>query len=105
MNKYRIFRSLDKPSVFFGIKGKYMTWAMLSLGIVACLAILVGTSFSSLLGFVVFLVGLVVVYFAVLSVQSRITDRQMSKIMAAKMRVKYIKTPAHSVRSLFNMYK
>ena len=51
---YRIWRSLDQPAAFFGIKGRFMTLFVLIAAAAAVIALTAGSSYGTMLGMVVF---------------------------------------------------
>ena len=104
MIKHRIFRCLDKPSSFFGIKGRFGKWGVIALLLAGVISIIIGSGTTSLLGFLAFMVLCAFVYFAILSVQRRVNDRQMSKIIASRNRVSHIKVSPVNMKSLFQFY-
>ena len=70
-----LYRSLDKPSAFFGIRGRFTTWLGLFLGVALLFGFVVGMMTASIVGIVVFLGAAVTGYMLVLSVQGRMSDR------------------------------
>ena len=42
--KCKVYRALDKPQVFFGIKGRFITWYLILAGVVLMLAVIIGAA-------------------------------------------------------------
>ena len=43
--KCKVYRALDKPQVFFGIKGRFITWYLILAGVVLMLLMRLMNSF------------------------------------------------------------
>lgn len=80
----KIYKSLDKPSSLFGIRGSYLLWVIVGLFAALMLALMVGMITNSLVGFVSFLVGGIVVYLFVIRFQSRFSERERDKWMSSR---------------------
>jgi hypothetical protein len=50
---FRMWRSLDQPSAFFGIKGRFMTLFIIIGAAAAVVAIVMGSSYGSMIGMLV----------------------------------------------------
>ena len=96
--KRKTYRSLDNPSSFFGIKGRFMSWMVGILGIVAFLAIVVGSLTNSIGGYLTLGIGAVSGYFYVLSLQAKSSAREFSKKLNAKRYPKYYHFPSTPLR-------
>ena len=71
----KVYRSLDRPAAFFGIRGRFM-WVMALGGAIALVVGLVaGRAVATVAGFGAGLVGAVAAYLLTLSLQSRIDER------------------------------
>lgn len=81
---FKVYRSLDKPSVLFGIRGSFIFLTLLLAGGGAVVAVVVGTLTSSLIGTGVFLLGLAAAYGVTLFVQQRMTERQAKRLIASR---------------------
>jgi len=102
--KYKIWRSLDRPSSFFGIRGKF-AYVLLGLaGIGAVFSFFVGGATNSLIGMIAFACCCVGAYMAVISLQGKMTDRTLSRFLASRRVPRYIHTRPRSIRSLLNNY-
>jgi len=100
--KYRIWRSLDRPSSFFGIRGKF---AYVFLGIAAggaMLAFAVGGATNSLVGMAAFAAALVGDYMLVISIQGKLTDRSLSRFISSRRIPKAVRMRPVGIHSLFD---
>lgn len=77
--RYRIYHSLDRPTSFFGIKGRYL--GVLGAGALASLvlALLVGTATQMILGLGALMAGCAVAYLATVWAQARTDERDLMK--------------------------
>jgi hypothetical protein len=82
--QYEVFRALDRPSAFFGIKGTYISWVGAGLVVDLFFSLIVGVLTAGFIGFVVFLLGAVCVYGYVMMKQGRMSDRRLARKMAAR---------------------
>lgn len=82
--RFRVYRSLDNNSILFGIKGKFffLTIALSLVG--AVVAIIIGSFTSSIFGTAFFLLGVAVSYGITLYVQSRLSEREAMRFLAAR---------------------
>lgn len=99
--KRPLYRSLDEPSAFFGIRGRFTTWFGIYLGGALFAALMVGSATSGFFGFLAFFAFGVVGYGFVMSLQSKYSDRQLSMKLASKRYVRFIKVPPFSFRHLW----
>lgn len=80
----KIYKSLDKPSSIFGIKGSYLTWVMAGAGVAFVVAMLVGNITNGLVGTLLFLALMVGVYLWVISFQSKYSERTRDKLFTSR---------------------
>lgn len=74
----KVYRSLDRPQTFFGIKGRYLTWFLLLAGVALALAFAVGIATAGVFGFVLFVIGAVAGYVLIMALQDKASDREFS---------------------------
>jgi hypothetical protein len=74
----KVYRSLDRPSSFFGIRGRFMVWLLLMAGAGLLLAFPVGVALSGIAGFAVFFICVAAAYLWVVSIQEKSSDREFS---------------------------
>lgn len=82
--KRKIYKSLDKPSSLFGIKGSYITWVLFGAMGAIIIGALIGSFTNSLVGFLFAIIIAVVVYLYVINFQSRFTERERNKWLSSR---------------------
>ena len=98
----KLYRSLDQPSSFFGIRGRFMTVMGLVGAAGAVLGIVAGIVLGgNIFGFMVFLVTIVVGYFWVISLQSKMSDRDLTRLLNARSYRRYVRVPPGRVARLW----
>jgi len=80
----KVCRSLDRPSAFFGIRGRFIYVLVLIVAAGLVPSIVVGKLTSMIFGFGVLLVVAVAAYFVTTSLQSRIDEKDMMKVLAKR---------------------
>ena len=80
----RVYRSLDHPATFFGIRGRFL-WVM-GLGGAAALIVgmVTGAVSSMLMGFGAGLLAAVAAYLLTVSLQGRIDEKDLWKMVARR---------------------
>lgn len=89
--KVFVYRSLDKPSSFFTIKGRFMYLIIAGLVVSGFLAVAVGMALGKVPGFVTLGGGAVASYFFTLSQQGKRSDREFFRMLASRKIKGYIK--------------
>jgi len=79
--KRRVYRSLDRPATFFGVRGRFMVIFGLGFALALIIAMIVGGMTSMLVGFGVLLLICVAVYMTVISLQERISEKDLFKLV------------------------
>lgn len=100
--KYRIWRSLDRPASFFGVRGRF---AYVFLAVAAgggLLAGMVGTLTNSLVGMVAFGGVCIADYMFVTAVQGKLSDRALSRYLASRRMPRFIHVKPRTVKSMIN---
>lgn len=83
--RFRIYRSLDRPSSFLGIKGKFMIIVGIVAGISGLLGIIIGKSIGNdLVGMGIFLGGSAVGVALTLMLQGRMSVRQFTRFLSSR---------------------
>jgi hypothetical protein len=100
--KYRIWRSLDRPSSFFGIRGKFAYVFLGIAGAGAMLSFAVGRVVGSFMGMLAFAGACVGDYLLVLSLQGKMTDRSLTRKAASRKTPRCIHVLPRSIRSYLN---
>lgn len=96
-----VYRSLDKPSAFFGIRGRFTTWMVGFLVADLVVAVVVAIVTVSMFGFLVFVAGAVAAYLYIMSLQAKGSDRAFSMKMNSKKYPQYVRTPAGAFRHIW----
>lgn len=99
--KKELYRSLDEPSAFFGIRGRFITWFGLYLGGCLLVALVVGSMTAGFIGFISFFAFGLVGYGLTLSLQSKYSDRQLSMKLNSRKYVRFFRVPPFSFRHLW----
>ena len=102
--KYRVWRSLDRPSSFFGIRGKF---AYVFAGIAAIggmLAFVIGGATNSLIGMIAFACACVGDYMLIISLQGKMTDRSLARFLASRRTPHFLHMQPRSIRSLLKEF-
>lgn len=97
--KYRVWRSLDRPSAFFGIRGRFAYVFLGIAGAGALLSLAVGSMTGSFLGMAAFAAACVGDYLLVLSLQGKMTDRGLSRRTASRKTPRCVRMQPRSIRS------
>ena len=104
VSSYPVYRCLDKPSSFFGVRGRFGLVAGIGLVLGLLLGLIVGSSFSSSLGYVTFFLTVVLMYIVLMGIQSKYSDRSFFRMLAFRQRAKFIRVKPMSVRSLLRWF-
>lgn len=81
---YRVYKSLDNPASMFGIKGSYIYYVGGGAVIGAVIGFIVGTLTVGFVGFLVFLMGLVLSYLGTMVFQARFSERERKKWLSRR---------------------
>ena len=98
---YRVWRALDQPSAFFGIKGRFMVLFLILAGVGALIGLSIGSSMGNLVGMIV--IGLLIFcdYMLILSIQGKMSDGEFSRMVCKGNLPRYVKVmPGCIVSSL-----
>lgn len=82
--KVPIYKSLDKPSSMFGLKGRYAFFAGVGAVATLVLAFLIGSASNGLVGILSFVAMAAAVYLGVLRVQAQYSERQLTKMLSGR---------------------
>lgn len=97
--KYRVWRSLDCPSAFFGIRGRFSTVFLGIAGAGLMVALTVGSCTNSLIGMLTFGLCCIGAYSAVMSLQGRMTERGLARWMSSRRIPRAVRLMPKSIRS------
>ena len=82
--QYPVFKSLDNPSSMLGLKGSYLKFAAIGVGVALIIGFGVGSATNGLIGIIVFIAVSAVAYFAVMAFQARFTERERKKWFSSR---------------------
>ena len=96
--EYRVYKSLDKTNSLFGIKGSYQGYAIGGIVVAALLGVVVGVVTNGLVGTIAALAAIVAMYAAILSIQSRFSERERTRWFCSHRLPDYIVVPPRPIR-------
>lgn len=96
----QVFRSLDRPSAFFGIRGRYLSIAAYAMIIDLVIAFFVGRGTNSLIGVLFFLALAAVIYLGIIYLQGMMSDKALFRRLSARRLPGYIHQHPQRVRTL-----
>ncbi len=82
--RYRIYKALDNPPSFVGLKGSYIKFGYAGIGIALVVGLLVGSATNGLIGVIVFAVMVAAAYLGIMAMQARFTERERMKWLSSK---------------------
>lgn len=97
--RYTIYKSLDKPSSLFGLKGTYLTICIAGAGVGLFPAVLVGSITNGLIGTILFIGCAAGSYFGTLRFQSKFSERERAKWLSSRNLPDYIAVPPRKLSS------
>ena len=86
----QVYRNLDRPFTLFGIRGRYIVIAGVTLLGVLLLSFIVGSLSNAFVGLATAFVLTVVAYLALLEVQQRFPEKVLSRRLGALSLPKFI---------------
>jgi len=104
----RVYRSLDRPSTFMGIKGRFIIVMGLGAAVSLIAALIAGRLTSMLMGFGVAVVMMVVFYFLTTSLQAKIPEKDIWKTLVRRSLPRVYRTRPKHIRNIwrgFNLAK
>ena len=99
---FRIWRSLDQPAAFFGIKGRFMTLFVIIAGAAAVFALIIGSSYGTMIGMLIFGALLFCDYMLVQSIQAKMSDKEFSRLISRSGLIRFVKVTPDSIHSHLN---
>lgn len=99
---FRMWRSLDQPAAFFGIKGRFMTLFVLIASAAAVIALTAGSSYGTMLGMIVFGALAFCDYMLILSLQAKMSDKEFSRLISKSGLTRFVKVTPDSLQSHLN---
>ena len=80
----KVYRSLDQPSAFFGIRGRFILVMLVGTALVSVPSLVIGMVTTALLGGDVFLIGAASAYMFTLSLQTRVDEKDFWKAVSRR---------------------
>lgn len=99
---YRVWRALDQPAAFFGIKGRFMTLFLIIAAGAAAVAICLGSSFGNMAGMFIFGALAFCDYMLILSLQAKMSDKEFSRLISKSGLTRFVKVTPDSLQSHLN---
>lgn len=97
----KVYRSLDRSASVFGIRGRYLVVMAVGAGLSLVVGVAVGSALGMIPGAGAFLLGALAAYIATVSVQSKIDERDLVKVIARGSLPGAWKVPPRHVRNLW----
>ena len=82
--KRRVYRSLDRPATVFGIRGRFLWVAVLGGALAFIVGLVVGAVSSMIVGFGAGLLAALAAYFLTLSLQSKVDEKDLFKMIVKR---------------------
>lgn len=96
---HRVWRALDQPASFFGIRGRFMTLFLMIAAAAAVIALCIGSSMGSMIGMLT-AAGLIFCdYMLILSIQAKMSEKAFSRMISKGGMTRFIKVTPASVKS------
>lgn len=97
--RYTVYKSLDKPSSLFGLKGSYFFYAAGGAVAGAMLALIVGAITNGLIGMLLFIALLAVDYAVIMGIQTKYSERERTKWFCSHKLPDFISVPPKRLSS------
>lgn len=98
----KVYRSLDNPSSLLGMKGMYLVWFIVALGVSIFISVVLGALTSSIIGTMLFLILGLLSYFLVLWVQSMYSVKDLQRFFCSLRLHRYIMVQPVKFSELWN---
>ena len=99
--KRRVYRSLDRPATVFGIRGRFL-WVMALGGALAfIIGMVVGGVSSMIMGFGASLLAAVGAYLVTMSLQSKINEKDIWKLLVKRGYPRVYRVPPKHIRNIW----
>lgn len=99
--KLRVYRSLDRPAAFFGIRGKYQSLALYAFLLDLVVSFLIARVTNGLIGILAFITLGGMIYLGTIYIQDKYSDRTLMRLFASRRLPGYIKMIPGRISSLF----
>ena len=81
--RYIIYKALDNPPSFVGLKGSYIKIAVVGVILSGVMGLIAGGVFNGLVGVIVFIACAAAAYWGVMAFQARFTERELRKWLSS----------------------
>ncbi len=95
----QVWKSLDKPSSIFGLRGSYGKYVLIACLVLVVVAIIIGTLTAGLWGFLFLVVSGGSTYGIAMIVQSKYSDKLLSRLIEASNLPDGIRVPPKMMRN------
>ena len=86
----RVYRNLDRPFTLFGVKGRYIPVALISLLGIVILSVVLGSAFGTFVGLASAVVLIICGYLLLLEIQQRYGEKGLSRFISGRRLPKFI---------------
>ena len=88
--RYRVYRNLDRPFTFLGVRGRYIPVALVGLLGIIVVAVVLGAALGTFTGLALAAALIVGGYIGLLEVQQRYGEKGLSRFLAGRRLPKFI---------------
>lgn len=96
----KVYRSLDRPSAFFGIRGRYQSIALYAYLVDLVVSFFIAQASNGLIGVLAFIAIGALIYLGTIYLQGMHSDRALFRMLSARRLPSYVKVPPCRVSSL-----
>lgn len=99
---YTIYKALDNPPSFVGLKGSYIKFASAGLGISLVISLFIGSLTNGLIAVISFTALSAAAYLGVMAFQAKFTERERMKWMSSRKLMDVITFPPEQFSTMAN---
>lgn len=82
--EFRIYKSLDNPPSMLGLKGSYLRFAAMGLGVALIVGFVIGSATNGLVGILAFVAFTAITYMGVMAFQAKFSERERKKWFSSR---------------------
>ena len=82
--RYVVYKALDNPPSFVGLKGSYIKYAGIGMGGAGVIGMMIGSITNGLVGVIAFVALAAGVYLSVLAFQAKFSERERTKWLTSR---------------------
>lgn len=101
----KVYRSLDRPSAFFGIRGRYQSLTLYAFVVDLVISFLCGQITNGLIGTVIFLALGAIIYMGAIYIQGIYSDRALFRYFTSRRLPGFIKLSPERISTLLSRQK